>query len=162
MKDNTNNSSEELSKKGYSRKRNSVTLSREEFICHRLRTQIQFIALSPSGRNFLRAYANAAYGTNLAPEKEPYYSTLTADDESVTVTIMPQVREDAEPYDFTLVNAVESLPPEFLPYELSDWFEDLMKDAFINSKDIVIDEIGKFDYIEEPQKMPKFNPEMEM
>lgn len=161
MKDNTRNNGE-LARKGYNRERNSVTLSREEFICHRLRTQIQFIALSPSGRNFLRAYANAAYGTNLASEKEPYYSTLTADDESVTVTIMPQVREDAEPYDFTLVNAVESLPPEFLPYELSDWFEDLMKDAFVNNKDIVIDEIGKFDYIEEPQKMPKFNPEMEM
>lgn len=161
MNDNTRNNGE-LARKGYNRERNSVTLSREEFICHRLRTQIQFIALSPSGRNFLRAYANAAYGTNLAPEKEPYYSTLTADDESVTVTIMPQVREDAEPYDFTLVNAVESLPPEFLPYELSDWFEDLMQDALVNSKDIVIDEIGKFDYIEEPQKMPKFNPEMEM
>ena len=161
MNDNTRNNGE-LARKGYNREQNSVTLSREEFICHRLRTQIQFIALSPSGRNFLRAYANAAYGTNLASEKEPYYSTLTADDESVTVTIMPQVREDAEPYDFTLVNAVESLPPEFLPYELSDWFEDLMKDAFVNNKDIVIDEIGKFDYIEEPQKMPKFNPEMEM
>lgn len=161
MNDNTRNNGE-LARKGYNRERNSVTLSREEFNRHRLRTQIQFIALSPSGRNFLRAYANAAYGTNLAPEKEPCYSTLTADDESVTVTIMPQVREDAEPYDFTLVNAVESLPPEFLPYELSDWFEDLMKDAFVNNKDIVIDEIGKFDYIEEPQKMPKFNPEMEM
>ena len=110
----------------------------------------------------MRAYANAAYGTNLASEKEPCYSTLTADDESVTVTIMPQVREDAEPYDFTLVNAVESLPPEFLPYELAGWFEDLMQDALVNNKDIVIDEIGKFDYIEEPQKMPKFNPEMEM
>lgn len=161
MNDNTRNNGE-LARKGYNRERNSVTLSREEFNRHRLRTQIQFIALSPSGRNFLRAYANAAYGTNLASEKEPCYSTLTADDESVTVTIMPQVREDAEPYDFTLVNAAESLPPEFLPYELSDWFEDLMKDAFVNNKDIVIDEIGKFDYIEEPQKMPKFNPEMEM
>ena len=161
MKDNTRNNGE-LARKGYNREQNSVTLSREEFICHRLRTQIQFIALSPSGRNFLRAYANAAYGTNLASEKEPCYSTLAADDESVTVTIMPQVREDAEPYDFTLVNAVESLPPEFLPYELSDWFEDLMKDAFVNNKDIVIDEIGKFDYIEEPEKFPKFNPEMEM
>ena len=161
MNDNTRNNGE-LARKGYNREQNSVTLSREEFICHRLRTQIQFIALSPSGRNFLRAYANAAYGTNLAPEKEPYYSTLTADDESVTVTIMPQVREDAEPYDFTLVNAVESLPPEFLPYELAGWFEDLMQDALVNNKDIVIDEIGKFDYIEEPQKMPKFNPEMEM
>lgn len=161
MNDNTRNNGE-LARKGYNRERNSVTLSREEFNRHRLRTQIQFIALSPSGRNFLRAYANVAYGTNLAPEKEPYYSTLTADDESVTVTIMPQVREDAEPYDFTLVNAVESLPPEFLPYELGSWFEDLMKDAFINNKDIVIDEIGKFDYIEEPEKFPKFNPEMEM
>ena len=161
MNDNTRNNGE-LARKGYNRERNSVTLSREEFNRHRLRTQIQFIALSPSGRNFLRAYANAAYGTNLVPEKEPYYSTLTADDESVTVTIMPQVREDAEPYDFTLVNAVESLPPEFLPYELAGWFEDLMQDALVNSKDIVIDEIGKFDYIEEPQKMPKFNPEMEM
>lgn len=161
MNDNTRNNGE-LARKGYNRERNSVTLSREEFNRHRLRTQIQFIALSPSGRNFLRAYANAAYGTNLAPEKEPYYSTLTADDESVTVTIMPQVRDDAEPYDFTLVNAVESLPPEFLPYELAGWFEDLMQDALVNSKDIVIDEIGKFDYIEEPQKMPKFNPEMEM
>ena len=161
MNDNTRNNGE-LARKGYNREQNSVTLSREEFNRHRLRTQIQFIALSPSGRNFLRAHANAAYGTNLASEKEPYYSTLTADDESVTVTIMPQVREDAEPYDFTLVNAVESLPPEFLPYELAGWFEDLMQDAFINSKDIVIDEIGKFDYIEEPQKMPKFNPEMEM
>lgn len=161
MNDNTRNNGE-LARKGYNRERNSVTLSREEFNRHRLRTQIQFIALSPSGRNFLRAYANAAYGTNLASEKEPCYSTLTADDESVTVTIMPQVREDAEPYDFTLVNAVESLPPEFLPYELGSWFEDLMKDAFVNNKDIVIDEIGKFDYIEEPQKMPKFNPEMEM
>ena len=161
MNDNTRNNGE-LARKGYNRERNSVTLSREEFNRHRLRTQIQFIALSPSGRNFLRAYANAAYGTNLAPEKEPYYSTLTADDESVTVTIMPQVREDAEPYDFTLVNAVESLPPEFLPYELAGWFEDLMQDALVNNKDIVIDEIGKFDYIEEPQKMPKFNPEMEM
>lgn len=161
MNDNTRNNGE-LARKGYNRERNSVTLSREEFNRHRLRTQIQFIALSPSGRNFLRAYANAAYGTNLASEKEPCYSTLTADDESVTVTIMPQVREDAEPYDFTLVNAVESLPPEFLPYELSNWFEDLMKNAFVNNKDIVIDEIGKFDYIEEPQKMPKFNPEMEM
>ena len=161
MNDNTRNNGE-LARKGYNREQNSVTLSREEFNRHRLRTQIQFIALSPSGRNFLRAYANAAYGTNLASEKEPCYSTLAADDESVTVTIMPQVREDAEPYDFTLVNAVESLPSEFLPYELSDWFEDLMKDAFVNNKDIVIDEIGKFDYIEEPQKMPKFNPEMEM
>ena len=161
MNDNTRNNGE-LARKGYNRERNSVTLSREEFNRHRLRTQIQFIALSPSGRNFLRAYANAAYGTNLASEKEPCYSTLTADDESVTVTIMPQVREDAEPYDFTLVNAVESLPPEFLPYELAGWFEDLMQDALVNSKDIVIDEIGKFDYIEEPQKMPKFNPEMEM
>lgn len=161
MNDNTRNNGE-LARKGYNRERNSVTLSREEFNRHRLRTQIQFIALSPSGRNFLRAYTNAAYGTNLVPEKEPYYSTLTADDESVTVTIMPQVRDDAEPYDFTLVNAVESLPPEFLPYELAGWFEDLMQDALVNSKDIVIDEIGKFDYIEEPQKMPKFNPEMEM
>lgn len=161
MNDNTRNNGE-LARKGYNRERNSVTLSREEFNRHRLRTQIQFIALSPSGRNFLRAYANVAYGTNLAPEKEPYYSTLTADDESVTVTIISQVREDAEPYDFTLVNAVESLPPEFLPYELGNWFEDLMKDAFVNNKDIVIDEIGKFDHIEEPQKMPKFNPEMEM
>ena len=161
MNDNTRNNGE-LARKGYSREQNSVTLSREEFNRHRLRTQIQFIALSPSGRNFLRAYANAAYGTNLTSEKEPCYSTLTADDESVTVTIMPQVREDAEPYDFTLVNAVESLPPEFLPYELGSWFEDLMKDAFVNNKDIVIDEIGKFDHIEEPQKMPKFNPEMEM
>ena len=161
MNDNTRNNGE-LARKGYNREQNRVTLSREEFNRHRLRTQIQFIALSPSGRNFLRAYANAAYGTNLASEKEPYYSTLTADDESVTVTIISQVREDAEPYDFTLVNAVESLPPEFLPYELAGWFEDLMQDAFINSKDIVIDEIGKFDHIEELEKFPKFNPEMEM